>query len=223
MPSTSSLNSRQLARRCAEAALDKKAEHLEILDLRGLSSFTDFFVVASGNSEPHLKAIAQGVEEALRKDQERRPSRVDGFPMSQWVVMDYGDVLVHLFHEKKRGVYALEDLWGDAPRLSLDSTADEARPTEQRPTQTEPASPLDPSDVTATAAKAPTRSRKTKAKAASSKPANSKAGASPRSSSATDEETTPSATKSAKPRAAKPKSEAGVKRTRPKATESSDS
>lgn len=78
-------------------------------------------MIASGNSEPHLKAIAQGVEEALRKELDLRPSRVDGFPMSQWVVMDYGDVLVHLFHEKKRSIYALEDLWGDAPRVPMES------------------------------------------------------------------------------------------------------
>jgi ribosome-associated protein len=142
MPSTRPLTSQQLALQCSEAALDKKAEDLVILDLRGLSSFTDFFIVASGNSEPHLKAVAQGVEEKLREHHQVRPSRVDGFPTSQWVVMDYGDVLVHLFHQTKRSLYALEDLWGDAPRLPLNAdavnvdAAKETPPARKRTTRT---------------------------------------------------------------------------------------
>ncbi len=91
-----------------------------MLDLRGISSLTDFFVICSGNSEPHLKAIAGEIEERLRKDHDLRPHNVDGYPLSQWVVVDYYDVLVHIFHSQKRGFYALEDLWSDAPRLKLD-------------------------------------------------------------------------------------------------------
>lgn len=90
-----------------------------ILDLRGVSTFTDFFVIGSGNSEPHLKAISQELEAQIRKDLGIAPLRVDGFPLSQWVVMDYGDVLVHIFHDSKRSLYALEDLWGDVPRLAV--------------------------------------------------------------------------------------------------------
>ncbi len=90
-----------------------------ILDLRGVSTFTDFFVIGSGNSEPHLKAISQELEAQIRKDLGIAPLRVDGFPLSQWVVMDYGDVLVHMFHDSKRFLYALEDLWGEVPRLAL--------------------------------------------------------------------------------------------------------
>ena len=98
-----------------------------MLDLRGISTFTDFFVVCSGTSEPHLKAIAGEVEKQLREQEDgARPTAVDGFPASQWVVIDYGGVLVHIFHSDKRSYYALEDLWGDAPRLEWE-TAESSR------------------------------------------------------------------------------------------------
>ena len=93
------------------------------LDLRGISSFTDFFVICSGTSEPHLKAIAGEVQERLKKDQGVSPSAVDGYPMSQWIVIDFYDVLVHIFHTEKRAFYSLEDLWSDAPRLALPAIA----------------------------------------------------------------------------------------------------
>ena len=104
--------------RCAELAADRKAENLVALDLRGISTFTDFFVICSGTSEPHLKAIAGEIEEKL-KVAGTRPNAVDGYPMSQWIVIDYGDVVVHIFHAQKRAYYSLEDLWSDAPRLKL--------------------------------------------------------------------------------------------------------
>ena len=108
-----------MATRCAELAADKKAENLIALDLRGISSFTDFFVICSGTSEPHLKAIAGEIEARLKAEDKLMPTAVDGYPMSHWIVIDYSDVVVHIFHEQKRGFYSLEDLWSDAPRLSL--------------------------------------------------------------------------------------------------------
>jgi len=90
-----------------------------ILDLRGISSFTDFFVICSGTSEPHLKAIAGEIEQRLKEDHGIRPAAVDGFPASQWMVLDYLQVIVHVFHNDKRAFYSLEDLWGDAPRLEF--------------------------------------------------------------------------------------------------------
>jgi ribosome-associated protein len=111
-----------LATLVAEFAANKKAEDVIAIDLRGISSFTDFFVVCSGTSEPHLKAIAGEIQDKLRDDHDIRPTNVDGYPTSQWVVMDYGDVLVHIFHHERRGFYALEDLWSDAPRLPLPET-----------------------------------------------------------------------------------------------------
>ena len=90
-----------------------------VLDLREISTFTDFFVICSGTSEPHLKAIASEIETKLREDHDLRPAAVDGFPASQWIVMDYLQVIVHVFHREKRDFYSLEDLWSDAPRLQI--------------------------------------------------------------------------------------------------------
>jgi ribosome-associated protein len=108
-----------LAKACAELASNKKAEEIVMLDLRGISSFTDFFVICSGTSEPHLKAIAGEIEQRLKEDHGIRPAAVDGFPASQWMVLDYLQVIVHVFHSDKRAFYSLEDLWGDAPRLEF--------------------------------------------------------------------------------------------------------
>lgn len=108
-----------LARLCAEFAANKKAEGIVALDLRGISSFTDFFLICSGTSEPHLKAIAGEIQEQLKKGHGISASAVDGYPMSQWIVIDYSDVIVHIFHGEKRAFYSLEDLWSDAPRLAL--------------------------------------------------------------------------------------------------------
>jgi ribosome-associated protein len=88
-----------------------------VLDLRGISTFTDFFVICSGTSEPHLKAIAGEVETRLKEEHGIRATAIDGFPASQWMVLDYMQVIVHVFHQAKREFYALEDLWGDAPRV----------------------------------------------------------------------------------------------------------
>ena len=76
-------------------------------------------MICSGTSEPHLKAIAGEIEERLKHDNKVVPNAVDGYPLSQWIVIDYSDVVVHIFHQQKREFYALEDLWSDAPRLKL--------------------------------------------------------------------------------------------------------
>jgi ribosome-associated protein len=96
--------------------------------LRGISTFTDFFVICSGTSEPHLKAIAGEIEQKLKQDHAIRATAIDGFPASQWIVLDYLQVIVHVFHQAKRGFYSLEDLWSDAPRLEWGFTP-EARVT----------------------------------------------------------------------------------------------
>ena len=92
-----------------------------MLDLRGISSFTDFFVICSGASEPQLKAISSEIETRLRDVYSLRPVAFDGFPASQWIVLDYLQVVVHIFHRDKRGFYSLEALWGDAPVLQWES------------------------------------------------------------------------------------------------------
>lgn len=115
------LTSEELARACAHLAAEKKAENLVVLDLRGISTFTDFFVVCSGTADPHLKAIAGSIREGLRDDYAVTPLAVDGYPASQWMILDYIQVIVHIFHEAKRDFYDLETLWNDAPRLKIET------------------------------------------------------------------------------------------------------
>ena len=112
------LSALDLARQCVWAAQEKKALDPIILDLRDISTITDYLVICSAQSEPQIKAIANGVEQALKEGFERHTLAVDGFPTSQWIVIDYGDIMFHIFHEQKRSVYALEDLWSDAPQVS---------------------------------------------------------------------------------------------------------
>jgi ribosome-associated protein len=94
-----------------------------VLDLREISTFTDFFVICSAASEPQLKAIAGEIEGQLKQNHNVRAVAVDGFPASQWIVLDYMQVIVHVFHAEKRGFYSLEDLWSDAPRLAWQTAA----------------------------------------------------------------------------------------------------
>ena len=121
MPETSHapMTGLELAHRCVQFAQEKKASDPIIMDLRTISTICDYLVICSAQSEPQIKAIVNEVEKAIKDEQGRPPLAVDGFPTSQWVVMDYGDVMVHVFHEQKRGVYGLEDLWGDAPQVRV--------------------------------------------------------------------------------------------------------
>lgn len=115
------------ARACARAADAKKAGDIVLLDMRGISTFTDFFLICSAESEPQLKAIASSIRERMREDFGRSPFAEDGFPASQWVVLDYSDVIVHLFLGEKRELYGLESLWGDAPRIDWTATKGPAK------------------------------------------------------------------------------------------------
>ncbi len=119
----STIEAEEIARQCGIAAADKKAEDIVIIDLRGISSYTDFFVLCSANSEPQLKAVANSIQDSLRDDHGLKPKAIDGFPVSQWIVVDYGDVIVHLFHHELRERYALEDLWNDAPQIKIEGDA----------------------------------------------------------------------------------------------------
>lgn len=101
---------------CRKAALDKKADDVIILDVRAISTVADFFMICTGNSEPHLKAIADEIARRLL-EKGVRPRHHDGYPPSRWIVLDYGDVLLHIFHPELRQRYGLEHLWGDAKRL----------------------------------------------------------------------------------------------------------
>jgi ribosome-associated protein len=109
------MDPRKLALRCRELADDKKAEHIVILDVRKLSSVTDYFVIATGTSEPHLRAIVEEITEKLREECGLRPRATDGTAKNNWIVLDYFDVIVHLMRADARERYDLESLWGDAP------------------------------------------------------------------------------------------------------------
>lgn len=106
-----------LARAVADAADMKKAEHVVILDVRGLSMVTDFLVIVSASSMPHLRAIRNEIAERIREERQEKPHSTQGAAESHWLLLDYGDVVAHIFLEEKRALYALEDLWSDAPRL----------------------------------------------------------------------------------------------------------
>ena len=111
------MDSRKLALLCRSLADNKKAEDIEILDVRELSSVTDYFVIASGSSEPHLRAIVDEITDKLREEHHLRPRAIDGAFQANWVVLDYFDVIIHVMRQDVRERYDLETLWGDAPRL----------------------------------------------------------------------------------------------------------
>jgi len=117
---------KELALAIAGYADGKQAGDIVILNLTGISTITDFFVICTGGSLPHLKAIRRGVADKLLEEHGVKASSLDGSPESHWMVLDYGDVILHVFHEDKRANYALEDLWSDAPRVPFETMAERA-------------------------------------------------------------------------------------------------
>jgi ribosome-associated protein len=120
------MDSKKLALLCRELADNRKAEDIVILDVRELSTVTDYFVIASGTSEPHLRAIVEEITDALREDHDLRPRAVDGTLHTAWVVLDFFDVIVHVMRQDVRERYDLETLWGDAPQVKPKKTARKA-------------------------------------------------------------------------------------------------
>ncbi len=118
------LTSAELAHELAGFALDKKAHDVLELDMRGLVGYTDFFLICSGNTDRQVKAIHDAIHEGAKRELGILPRRVEGVGRSQWVLMDYLDVVVHLFTPTTREFYRLEQLWGEAPARVVD----EARP-----------------------------------------------------------------------------------------------
>ena len=111
------MDSKKLALLCQKYADDKKAEDIVALDVRKLSSVADYFVICSGTSEPHLRAISDAITNGLRDEHELRPRAIDGTLQTAWIVMDYFDVIVHVMKTDVREKYDLEALWSDAPQL----------------------------------------------------------------------------------------------------------
>ena len=106
----------QLAITCAS---EKKAFDLVVLDLRNIASFTEFFVIASGNNQRQVQAIADEISEQLKKQMSIKPTRVEGYNAAEWLLLDYGDFVVHIFNGESREFYDLARLWRDAGKVQL--------------------------------------------------------------------------------------------------------
>ena len=102
-----------------EIASDRKAEDIVMLDISKVSIIADYFVICSGTSDRHVKAIAREIDEKLREEDGIRPANMEGITEGTWVLMDYGDFLVHVFNKDAREFYDLERLWRDAGRVDL--------------------------------------------------------------------------------------------------------
>ncbi|MDW7772551.1 MAG: ribosome silencing factor [Desulfobulbaceae bacterium] len=114
----------EIARMCAQIAVDNKAEDLVILDVRGLTSFTDFFVIMSGRSTRHVQGIAEKIELELRSKRVTSKNS-EGLREGIWVLLDYDDVIVHIFYKETRKFYDLDGLWHDAVKVEIDDNNQE--------------------------------------------------------------------------------------------------
>ena len=110
-----------------QAALDKKAFDLDVLDLRGLTAIADYFIICSASNERQTQAIADEIRERVREQAGSKPLVVEGANPGHWIVVDYGDFVVHVFTEETRRFYGLERLWGDAPNVT-DHYAEQGSP-----------------------------------------------------------------------------------------------
>ncbi|MDO5674068.1 MAG: ribosome silencing factor [bacterium] len=113
------IDGRDLAAACVRIALDVKALDLIVLDVRGIASFTDYFIIMSGQSTRHVQGLAEAIEVELRAKR-ASTQHSEGLRDGLWVLLDLGDVVVHIFYHEQRTFYDLEGLWHDAPRLNVD-------------------------------------------------------------------------------------------------------
>ncbi len=111
------MDSKKLAHLCRDYADNKKGENIVVLDVRKLSTVTDYFVICTGSSEPHVRAIVNEISDRLREEHNERAHRPEGAERATWVVLDYFDVIVHVMRADVRRQYNLEALWGDAAPL----------------------------------------------------------------------------------------------------------
>lgn len=112
-------SSRKKSIACVNAALKKKAADIVLLEIKGVVSYADYFLICSGRSDRQVQAIAQSIETELKK-QGHRALGIEGMSQGRWVLMDYGDVIVHLFQDSVRTFYDLEGLWIEAPRVEIE-------------------------------------------------------------------------------------------------------
>ena len=123
------LSPERLAKEVAALASDRKAADIVELDLRGIIGYADYFVVCSGNTERQTKAIHDAIYEGMKRTHGVVPRRVEGLPEARWVLMDYLDVVVHVFTPDTRAYYRLEQLWGDVPSRHFEPGEPELRAT----------------------------------------------------------------------------------------------
>jgi len=116
------LKTNQLAQRAAELAWEKKGNDIVILDVKKLTDVTDYFVIISGESEPHVKALSDYLEEKLEQEENKIWHR-EGYSNLNWVLLDYVDVVIHIFKDQTRQYYQLEKLWGDARIIRIEEDA----------------------------------------------------------------------------------------------------
>jgi ribosome-associated protein len=116
---TTTLDAAALADRVASIASDRKAIDIRVIDLRGIVSYTDFFVICSGNTERQAKAVQDAVYRELKDSERLLPRRVEGDREARWILLDYLDCVVHIFTPEAREYYRLEQLWGEAPARSV--------------------------------------------------------------------------------------------------------
>jgi ribosome-associated protein len=117
------MSAKLLVTEIARLAADKKAQDVLELDLRGVLGYTDYFLICSGNTSRQTKAIHDGILEGLKKIHDTLPQRVEGAARADWILMDYLDVVVHIFTPEVRAYYRLEELWGEAPARAAGSGA----------------------------------------------------------------------------------------------------
>jgi len=109
-----SANSEHFVDRIIHHIIEKKGEDIIVIDLHGISSISDFFIIATGSSDVHLKAIADEIRGKIKKEESIIPWHVEGYEVSRWILLDYVDIVVHIFDSKTRSYYSLENLWNDA-------------------------------------------------------------------------------------------------------------
>ncbi|MGI6578236.1 MAG: ribosome silencing factor [Eubacteriales bacterium] len=113
------MQSRELAKNIAQLLDNKKGLDIEVMKIDELTIIADYFVLCTGTSITHLRALADEVEQKLKESQSQLPLKVEGYDTGGWILMDYGSVIVHLFTDETRKYYSLERLWSDAPRVAV--------------------------------------------------------------------------------------------------------
>jgi ribosome-associated protein len=108
---------------CVNAALEKKAKDIIILNMQKVTSFADYSIICSGNSDRQVQSIAQAIEENMKKSG-FRPLGIEGEKTARWILMDYADIIVHVFYEPVRDFYDIERLWSDAPKMEIENDTD---------------------------------------------------------------------------------------------------